>query len=925
MSSLGYWTRTPRLNSLKNHSAARCSIRLADRTNWSNSIGLSGALLLASSLILSGCGSSQRSGTVQPLVSGAVHGGQQPVTGATIQLYAVGTAGDGSASTPLLSTKVTTSDGSGNSGNSNANAGNNFNSLPAGSFTITGDYTTPCTGEVYLVATGGNPGVSTNNPQLAMMVALGPCGNLTSSTFIFVDELTTVGSVAALAPYIGSYSAIGSGTTDATALQNAFTTATEYTNSSLGSVPGPALPSNAYASSYEIQTLGDAISACINSTGGTAGDHSSCGNLFTDTTPTSGTAPTDTIGATLNIINNPALNVCAIYGLVPSIPPYQPTLASCPSTWTLPISSLSVTVSGPTSVTIGQTAQYAAAVAAPMRGSTNQSVAWMVNGVAGGSSTTGTISAAGLYTPPSTTPSGAVTIGASSVLATAAIGSVSVTVVPVSVAVTGPANVFFSSTGQYSAAVTGTTNQSVNWMVNGVIGGSSAQGTITTGTNGGLYTAPSSTPPIPVVIAAQNTDPSAATGSLSVTVSATATSYATGDSRTVTQPTYPGVCQVLSAQFNTSQRSSPPTPDDTTNIQNALNSTACKNTGMAVELTTSGTSNAFYSEQLTLNGEGLIIDDGVTLYGGATYNTVSGPLLSINGTNSSLMGPGTVDGRGDLLSNAKSNRLVQTNRANNFIAYNVTLQQSIYPNLYISGGNGATVWGVTILTPATRANADGIDIDSITNVTVINSTIEAGDDGVAVKPNNSSASNITVANNRLYGTHGLSIGSVPKNTISNVLFLNNYLYGTDLVGNVSADANGLVIKQDPACASTVTQVTYQNTCMKGVKHLITFYTNYSGTCTNNAGNPVFNNILVDGVYATQSISGAYSYFSGYSSAAPSSASLAYVSLDSNSQGSGSTATQYATISLDSSSITPTGPGVTTNTFSTPGSEPACSF
>jgi hypothetical protein len=63
-------------------------------------------------------------------ISGAVHGGQQPVTGSTIQLYAVGTTGDGSAATPLLSGLFTTSDGSGMANNFNANAGNSFNALP---------------------------------------------------------------------------------------------------------------------------------------------------------------------------------------------------------------------------------------------------------------------------------------------------------------------------------------------------------------------------------------------------------------------------------------------------------------------------------------------------------------------------------------------------------------------------------------------------------------------------------------------------------------------------------------------------------------------------------------------------------------------------------------------------------------------------
>jgi polygalacturonase len=910
---------------------------MPDRRYWPGSLPLAGTLLLAGGLLMAGCAGSPHTSPAHTLkISGAVHGGQQPVTGSTIQLYAVGTAGDGSPATTLLNGVFTTSDGSGMANNFNANAGNNFNALPAGEFTISGDYVCPAGADVYLVSTGGNPGLTAgnNNQSLALMAALGSCSAPSfGSSFIFVDELTTFGSIAALAPYMSSYSAIGSGSGDASLLQAAFNTVSEYTDTSQGIVPGPALPASTYASSYEIQTLGDAISACINSAGGVAGDGSSCGTLFTDTTPSAGSAPTDTIGAALNIVNNPGLNVCPIYNLVPSSPPFQPTLSSCPSSWTLPISTLSVSVAGPSTVTLGQTAQYTATVSAPMRGATNQSVTWMVNSVVNGNATVGTISSTGLYTPPATAP-GAVTITAVSVLSGTATGSAAVNVVAASVAVSGPANVLVGATGQYSAVVTGATNQTVTWMVNGAIGGSSATGTISnTAPTIGQYTAPATAPATAVTISAQSTAVPAATGSLGITVSATAATavtYATGDSRTVTQPTYPAVCEVIQAQFNAPQRSTPPTSDDTSRLQTALNLAACKNTGMAVELAPSGTNNAFYSEQLTLNGEGLIIDAGVTLYGGASYNTVSGPLISINGANSSLMGPGTVDGRGDLLSNTKQNRLVQTNSANNFIAYNVTLTQAIFPNLYIQGGNGATVWGVTILTPATRANADGIDLDSLTNATVINSTIEAGDDGVAVKPNNSSATNITVSNNRLYGTHGLSIGSVPKNTVSNVLFLNNYVYGTDLVGNVSGDANGLVIKQDYGCANSVSQVTYQNTCMKGVKHLITFYTNY-GTCSGTSGNPVFNNILVNGVLATQSISGAYSEFIGYGAAAPSSAALAYVSLDANGLNSGTNASQYATISLDSSSITAatlTGTGttgMTTNTFSTPGSVPTCTF
>jgi polygalacturonase len=848
-------------------------------------------------------------------MSGTVRGGQQPVTGSTIQLYAVGTTGDGSAATPLIGATVTTSDGSGNASNGNANAGNMFNSLPAGSFTITSDYTCPTAGtEVYLTGTGGNPGLTTgtSNAALALMAALGPCGNLTSSTYITMNELTTVGSIAALANYMTSYSALGSGSADAAALVGVFSAVNEYTNTSVGTVPGPALPASTYASSLEIDTLGDVLSACINSPGGVAGDGSSCGTLFTETTPSGGAAPANTISAALNMVENPTLNVCPIYSLVPAMPPFQPTLASCPANWSLPISALTVNVTGASSVYVGQTAQYTATVS----GAANQSVVWMVNGVTGGSTASGTISSTGLYTPPFTAPSGAVTVSAVSVLSSTATGSASVTVLPVTVAVSGPADLTFSTTGQYSAVVTGAA-QTVTWMVNGVGGGSAAEGMIS---SGGLYTAPASTPPVPVTIGAQSTAVASGTGSFNVTIAATAVTYATGDTRTVTQPAYPTICATLSAQFTTAQRSSPPASgsDDTSRIQTALSSSACKNTGESVELAISGSNNAFYSAELAVTGEGLIVDSGVTLEGNNAYSSQS-ELLNVTGTNSSLMGPGIVDGRSDLISGLP--RLVQTNNANNFIAYNVTLQLAAHPNLYIQGGNGATVWGVTILTPPTNANADGIDIDSITNVTVTNSTIEAGDDGVAVKTNAAAASNITVSNNRLYGTHGLSVGSQTFDGVSNVLFSNNYVYGTGLDGIASTDANAINIKTDQLCGGLVQQVTYQNTCITGAKHLIVVNA-YYGSCSGTAGTPQFEDIVINGVYSTASASGAYELFEGYSASYPINGYFANIDLDVTSQNSSN---QSAAIALDNSNMTPSGTGITTSSFSTSGSVPSCSF
>lgn len=284
-------------------------------------------------LALSGCSQNAlhlaSSGSAS--LHGLVMGGQQPVTGSTIQLYAAGTGGTGTAATPLLTTTVTTSDGSGSAGNT----------MPAGFFTITGDYTCPTPNtQVYLVATGGNPGLSsgTNNASLAMMDALGSCGTLSSSTNVTINEVTTVGAIAALYPYMTGYANVASASTETSGLAQEFSQASVYANSGTGVAPGPSLPSGYYASSTEINTLADVIAACINSAGD-GGHGSPCHVLFLETQPpaTGSVAATDTIGALIDILNNPTNDVTAIFNTQTTTPPFQPTLQTAPSDWTLPI------------------------------------------------------------------------------------------------------------------------------------------------------------------------------------------------------------------------------------------------------------------------------------------------------------------------------------------------------------------------------------------------------------------------------------------------------------------------------------------------------------------------------------------------------------------------------------------------------------
>jgi polygalacturonase len=402
------------------------------------------------------------------------------------------------------------------------------------------------------------------------------------------------------------------------------------------------------------------------------------------------------------------------------------------------------------------------------------------------------------------------------------------------------------------------------------------------------------------------------TGFLFAAGSAHAQTLATGDSRAVTEPAYSAVCKTLYASFSSSLRSSPPSSDDTGRVQDALN--ACAGTGQSVVLTPSGSNDAFYTGSLTINGAGLVIGSGATLIGNNYASKAN--LLAFSGTNASLMGPGTVDGRGDIISGTP--RLVQASKISNFIVYNITLTQAAHPNLYVEGGNGFTAWGVSIRTPATRKNADGIDIDSLTNATVIHSTIEAGDDGIAIKTNSGNISNVTVSDTRLYGTHGLSVGSIDKNTVSNILFKDNYVYGYDLNGTLSTNDNGINVKTGP-CSLAVKNVSYVNTCMIHVKHMIVMDTNYN-SCTT-GGSPALSNIFVNGAYSIQSVSGAYTKIAGLNASYPVGAYLANVKLDATAQ----SGDQYAKVGLYNSNDVPAGTGVTTSSFTTSGSVPSCSF
>jgi hypothetical protein len=158
--------------------------------------------------------------------------------------------------------------------------------------------------------------------------------------------------------------------------------------------------------------------------------------------------------------------------------------------------SSGVTVSvSPASVNLqlNQTQQFTATV----NGSSNTAVNWQVAGVPNGNPTVGTVSSSGLYKAPSavTNPPYPMAVGVTAVAQVDTSKSASASVIVhsgITVSVTpSPATVAPFGTQQFAATITGAAGTGVSWLVNGVFGGSSQTGTISTL---GLYTAPNSVP-----------------------------------------------------------------------------------------------------------------------------------------------------------------------------------------------------------------------------------------------------------------------------------------------------------------------------------------------------------------------------------------------------------------------------------------------
>ena len=185
---------------------------------------------------------------------------------------------------------------------------------------------------------------------------------------------------------------------------------------------------------------------------------------------------------------------------------------------------------------------------AALTSTSNQAVSWQVNGIPGGDASVGTISNAGLYTPPvNPPPSPTVSVIAVSVQDATVTGFAGVTIAaPVMVSLAPASAIVLAGGGTqaFSATVVNAgSNTAVTWNVNGIAGGNSIVGTIS---NAGLYTAPATIPtPATVIVSAVPLADPQRSGSATVTIANVQVSVTPSVAMVATGATEPFVAAVM--------------------------------------------------------------------------------------------------------------------------------------------------------------------------------------------------------------------------------------------------------------------------------------------------------------------------------------------------------------------------------------------
>ena len=304
------------------------------------------ALLASSALLTAGCSNlTSTAKATDPIgaaqtIGGKVHGGSQPVSGATVKLFYAG------QTTPAVEAATTTSDANGafsfvRSATPGQAENGNVYSCPTNSNPL-----------VYVVAKGGNTlndGISADVNNAAAFIGIyGDCSNISSANFVLLNEVTTVATMVAAQQYFdpATETLVADGTGAAKIAIDATlktignmvnqVNGTAVTSSSISGLNG-AVTITATPESSKLNLLANILTSCVNNSSSSAPN---CETLFA-TTGTSNSSP-DVLQALYSILRNPtsggSANMATLFGLASgAAAAFQPALATQPTDWTFAI------------------------------------------------------------------------------------------------------------------------------------------------------------------------------------------------------------------------------------------------------------------------------------------------------------------------------------------------------------------------------------------------------------------------------------------------------------------------------------------------------------------------------------------------------------------------------------------------------------
>ncbi|XP_014515465.1 probable polygalacturonase At3g15720 [Vigna radiata var. radiata] len=187
-------------------------------------------------------------------------------------------------------------------------------------------------------------------------------------------------------------------------------------------------------------------------------------------------------------------------------------------------------------------------------------------------------------------------------------------------------------------------------------------------------------------------------------------------------------------------------------------------------------------------------------------NETSNLIVISNVTNLSIDGSGgSIDGYGSTWWNCQSCErptILRFKFCNDLTVSNLTITNSPKAHIRINSCENATFSDISIRSPGDSPNTDGFDIYTSKNILIQNSTIQCGDDCIAIS---GGSSNISATGIACGPGHGISIGSLGRNkaydTVEEVLVKNCTFTNTE---------NGARIKTVPGGSGYARNITFEN-------------------------------------------------------------------------------------------------------------------